>query len=394
MSKLTNLKIKALQTRGMFGDGNGLYLRISSSGGKAWIQRIVINGRRRDLGLGSWPDTSLQAARTKAFEHRQAIAEGRDPVAEKQAAKKKAAMPTFREAAATYFEQNKMRWKPGPHVERWLEPLRLYAFPVFGDKAVNTIDRSDVLNVLLKIWSSKYEQATKVRQRIRCVMGWAQAMDFVEHNPAGEAISKALPRRVTVTIHHRVIHYKDLPKALTVVEQSHAMPSTKYCFLFTALTACRHGEARHAEWSEIDLDARIWTIPASHAKTGQSRMVPLSAAALTVLDEAKCLGDGSGLVFPGTRGKPIGIMTLSALALGLKLGFVPHGMRAAFRTWASENTSADYATMEMSLGHSVGSAVERCYARSNLIEKRRRLMEQWGQFVMQAPLPKVVKLRA
>lgn len=379
MGQLTTLKIKALRVRGLFGDGAGLYLRVGQTGSKAWIQRIVVGGKRRDMGLGGWPEISLQEARAKAVMNRQAIAQGRDPLAERQEEKRQAAVPTFREAAERYYQDNLPRWKPGRHRDRWLKTLSTHAFSVFGEKPVNVIDRADVLKVLTRIWTSTPSQARVLRQKIRLVMGWCQAHGHIEVNPAGEVISAALPSMPTVARHHPALPYQELSKALAIIDHSQAGASTKLCLRFLALTAVRGAEARQATWDEINWETKTWMIPASHMKTRKAHRVPLSSAALEVLEQAK--GLDADLIFPGRRGQPLSFITLSALMRRLKIGCVPHGFRSSFRDWAAECTNADYAAMEMSLGHFVGNFVERAYARTDLYQKRQRLMQQWSDYL-------------
>ena len=385
MGNLTAATVKSLSKPGMHGDGDGLYLNVTKTGSRSWVFRYSMAARRRDIGLGSFPAISLARARTLAGGHRTAVAEGRDPLAEKQAAKRKASIPTFREAAERTFEANQPRWRNGKHTKSWWQTLERHAMPILGDMPVDQIGREDVLRVLTPIWGVRMETARRVRQRIRTVLKWAMAHGYVEHNAAGEAIDGALPPMPRLKAHLRALPYQEVAAALLTVEASRASVPAKLCFRFLVLTAARSGEARGAKWHENDMDAREWRIPGERMKSGEPHRVPLSDAALDVLDQARPLSGGEGLVFPSPMkpGQPMSDMTLTKVlrSTGLAERATVHGFRSAFRDWAGECTSAPHAVMELSLAHAVGSSVEQAYARSDLIEKRRVLMQQWADFV-------------
>ena len=381
MTALTAAKVKALTKPGMHHDGRGLYLRVAPGGSKGWMLRATIDGRRRDIGLGGHPTVTLAKARQLADAHRLAVAEGRDPLAEKRRAK----MPTFREAAETVHAANLPRWRNGKHTDQWFSTLRTYAFPVIGNLRLDRITRRDVLAVLTPIWATKPETARRVRQRIRTVLKWAMAHEFVEHNATGEGIDGALPAMRRVRAHFRALPYTEIPAALDTVDASPASMAAKLCLRFLILTAARSGEARRALWSEIDLDAREWRIPAERMKGGRQHVVPLSDSALAALHEAEQLRDDSELLFPSLRkrGSPLSDMSLTKVLrdCGLADRATVHGFRSAFRDWAAERTNAAHAVMERALAHAVADAVEAAYARSDLLERRRGLMQQWGKFV-------------
>ena len=378
---LTAAKTKVLSEPGMHSDGRGLYLRIAKGGSKGWILRISIDGRRRDIGLGGYPSVPLAKARQLAESHRLAVAEGRDPLAEKRRAK----VPTFAEAAAKVHEANLPRWRNGKHTDQWINTLRTYAFPTIGKMPLDRIERRDVLAILSPIWTSKPETARRVRQRIRTVLKWGQAHGYVEHNTAGDGIDGALPPMPRVKAHFRALPYVQIPAALETIDESPAGLAAKLCMRFLILTAARSGEARGATWDEIDLDAREWRIPASRMKGGVEHRVPLSDAALEVLCEAKPLKDEHGIIFssPRKRGSSLSDMALTKVLrdCGLAERATVHGFRSAFRDWASERTDAPHAAMERALAHAVADAVEAAYARSDLLERRRALMAEWARFV-------------
>ena len=389
---LTAAKAKSLSKHGLHSDGRGLYLRIAKGGSKGWILRISIDGRRRDVGLGGYPTVSLAKARQVSDAHRLAVAEGRDPLVEKRRAK----MPTFEEAAQRVHALNLGRWRNGKHTDQWINTLRTYAFPTLGRMSLDRIKRQDVLAVLTPIWTTKPESARRIRQRIRTVMKWGQAHGFNESNPAGEAIDGALPPMPRVKAHFRALPYLEIPTALETIDSSPASIAAKLCLRFLILTASRSGEARKATWKEIHEDARLWIIPAVRMKGGAEHRIPLTDAALAVLNEATPLRRDDGHVFPSPRkhGSPLSDMTLTKLLrdCGLADRATVHGFRSAFRDWASERTNAPHAVMQRALAHSVADAVEAAYSRSDLLERRRDLMRRWAEFVT-GDGAKVVRLR-
>ncbi len=391
---LTAAKAKALSEPGMHNDGRGLYLRVAKGGSKGWILRITVDGRRRDIGLGGYPAVTLAKARQLADGHRLAVAEGRDPLAEKRRAK----MLTFAEASAKVHEANLPRWKNEKHTAQWLSTLERYAFPTIGKMPVDRIERRDVLAILTPIWTAKPETARRTRQRIRTVLKWAMAHEFVEHNAAGEGIDGALPAMRRFKAHHRALPYAEIPAALETIDASPAGLAARACMRFLILTAARSGEARGARWDEVDMDAATWTIPGERMKGGRQHVVPLSVAALAVLHEAAALRDDSGLIFssPRKRGRPLSDMSLTKCLrdCGLADRATVHGMRSAFRDWASERTNAPHAVMERALAHAVADAVEAAYSRSNLLERRRALMAEWGSFVTGTAGAELIQLHA
>ena len=393
MGRLTVAMVRSLAKPGRYGDGRGstLYLVIAPGGSKAWVQRVTINGKRHDIGLGGWPLTSLKEARERAFANRKLARDGGDPLA----AKRRASVPTFEQAARRTFEANRARWRGAKTAANWAGSMARYAYPVFGDQRVDQIGRDDVLRVLTPIWSSKHALAVKVRGRIRATLAWAQAHGYVEHNAAGEGIDGALPKMAAVKTHHRALDYREIEEALDTIEASTAGLSARACLRFVVLTASRSGEARGASWDEVDLDAREWRIPAARMKGGAEHRVPLSDAAVAVIEAVEPLRRSSGLLFPSPSrpGKSLSDMTLTKVLRGCGLAdrTTVHGLRSTFRTWASERTSVPHAVMEMALAHQVGSSVERSYARSDLFEKRRELMNTWARYAT-GDRAKVVRL--
>ena len=393
VSKLTVARVNALNAPGRYGDGATLYLFITPGGTKSWVQRVMIAGRRCDIGLGAYPVISLAKARRLAAANRTLIADGGDPLA----SKRKAATPTFREAAERTFEANKTRWRNAKATANWMQSLERYAFPAVGSIRVDQIGREHLLRILTPVWTSKPETARKVRQRIRAVLSWAQAHGYVEHNLAGDAINGALPTQKAVQAHFRALPFQEVGAALETVEASGAGPSAKLCLRWVILTATRSGEARGARWAEIDHEAREWRIPAERMKSAVDHFVPLSSAAMSVLHEAGKLREtDSDLVFPSPTkpGRTLSDATLTKVlrTTGLADRATVHGFRATFRTWASECTSTPHAIMEAALAHRVPDSTERAYSRSDYRNQRRTLMQRWGDYVTGSPA-KVLALR-
>ena len=390
MAGKLNARFAATVTKpGRHGDGNGLYLLVKPSGAKSWVLRTVVRERRCDIGLGGHPLVSLAEARTAAFDNRKLARAGGDPLA----LKRRPDIPIFEEAARTVIEIHKPTWRDGgKSAGQWESSLRRYAFPRLGARRVDTITTSDVMAVLLPIWTEKSETARRVRQRISAVMKWAVAQGYRADNPAGDAIAAALPKVGDTHRHFRAVHHTGAGDVIRAVWESEASLTSRLAFEFLVLTAARSGEVRGAAWSEIDTDAATWTIPGERMKGGREHRVPLSGRALAVLDEARALDDGSGLVFPAPAGrKPMSDSTLSKLLRELGIDAVPHGFRSTFRDWCSEAAQAPREVAEACLAHVV-RGVEGAYARSDLLERRRKLMDRWAAYLASDAGDKVVPM--
>ena len=370
-----------------YGDGNGLMLLVRENGSKSWVQRVTVNGKRRDLGLGSYQFVSLKEARESAYLNRKIARTGGDPLAERQA---KAAMPTFEEAMERVIEIRRKGWT-ATHERNWRNQMAKYALPRLGRMKVNAVTADDVLRVVAPHWHDMPKVARDVRARIAAVLDWAVALSYLSHNPAEAALKGALPKQTKPTRHHAALPYADVPAAVATIRESNAYIGTRLTLRFLILTAARSGEARGARWEEIDLEARTWTVPAERMKSRREHVVPLSDAALDALREAAAIRDRTGLVFPSAHGKVATDMVPANLLRKLEIGGSVHGMRTAFRVWAAERSPAPREVAEMALAHTVGDMVERAYQRSDLFEKRRDLMERWAQFVERVP-GKVVAL--
>ena len=381
--RLTAAFVRTVNRPGVYGDQHGLRLRVYESRkrksiSKHWIWRGTVNGVRRDVGLGAFPYVSLAEARQKAFEHRKISWAGGDPVA----LKRRPDVPTFAEAFETVIGIHREGWKDaGKSEKQWRASLRDYAMPRLGRRRVDQITTADVMAVLIPHWHTKNETMRRVRQRIGAVMKWAVAQGYRGDNPAGDAISAALPKNGSVRRHQRALPFGEVGAALAKVRTSGAHGLTALAFEFLVLTACRSGEVRLATWDEVDLESATWTVPANRMKAKRGHRVPLSARALQILEEARAFEDGSGLVFPSPRARAISDNTISKLLRELAIEAVPHGFRSSFRDWAAECSDAPREVCELALAHVNSDRVEAAYRRTDLFERRRVLMEEWAGFV-------------
>lgn len=377
---LTAATVRSLNGAGFYGDGNGLYLKVDPSGAKRWVQRLVIHGKRRDIGLGSASFVSLADAREAALANRKLARAGGDPFA---ARKQAVGIPTFADACQTVHDLHLPTWRNAKHGQQWINTLREYAVPRFGKKRLDTINSADVLAALMPIWNSRPETARRVKQRIGTVIKWAIAQGWRTDNPA-EAISKALPKHDRSKVkHQKALPYAEVASALCIVRASEASMQTKLALEFAVLTATRSGETRGALWSEIDLEKAEWIIPAERMKAKRPHRVPLSKRCIEILGQAKPLkSETSDYVFPGTvELKPLSDMTFSKLLKELGIDAVPHGFRSSFRDWAGEQTNFPREVCEFALAHVIKDKAEAAYARSDLFEKRRKLMDAWAQYL-------------
>ena len=313
-----------------------------------------------------------------AFAHRKQARAGGDPLTEKRHAQH---VPTVEEAAAAVLEQQRSGWRHARYERDWPRSLRAYAFPRIGAVPVSDVTTADVLAILTPIWHDKPETARRVRQRIGAVMKWAVAMGYRPDNPAGDALGQVLGRQRAVVQHMRALPHGAVADALATVRTSRALVTTKDAFELLVLTAARSGEVRLATWDEMDLDAGVWTIPAARMKAKRDHRVPLSGRALAILRDPRRRSDGTSLVFRSPRGKPLSDMTLSKLIKELGIAAVPHGFRSSFRDWAAEQTNTPREVVEAALAHTVRNPTEAAYARSDLFDRRRRLMDDWATYL-------------
>ena len=360
-----------------------MYLFVQPSGTRSWIQRLLVRGRRRELGLGSVALVPLAEAREKALANRKLARRGGDPLAEKRRAD---GIPTFAEAALRVLEQKRGGWRTPRHSREWLSSLSRFAFPRIGKIPVSEVTSADVLEILTPLWHRKVATAKRVRQRLRAVLEWAVAMEYRIDNPC-DRIGPVLGPQQDVTEHMQAVPHREAAAVIRTVQASTALPAARLALEFLVLTAARWSEVRWAEWAEIDRSGRVWTIPARRMKTNRRHRVPLCGRALEILEEARTLGDGVGpLVFTHGGGKPLHDSAVRRLLRQLGVAAVPHGFRSSFRDWAGEETGHPREVIEAALAHVVRNRVEAAYARSDLFERRRRLMDDWSRYLAQGPV--------
>ena len=363
---------------GRYCDGNTLYLFVQRSGARSWVQRLVIRGRRHDLGLGSVALVSLAEAREKARKNRKLAREGGDPLAEKRRALD---VPSFVEAAAWVLEQKQAGWRSKRHGRDWMSSLDRYAFPRIGKLRVSEVTSADVLEILSPIWHTKPATAQVVLQRIRSVLDWGVALGFRTDN-ACDQLRPVLGAQNRVIRHMRALPHREVASAIRAVRGSSRTPAGPLAFEFLVLTAARWGEVRWAEWEEIDDDARVWTVPAARMKAKRQHRVPLCLRAREILDRARSLDGHSPFVFSRGLAKPLSEKTLRRLLKKHEIAAVPHGFRSSFRDWAAEETDHPREVVEAALAHVVQNRVEAAYRRTDLFERRRTLMNEWAAYLV------------
>ncbi|WP_395707965.1 tyrosine-type recombinase/integrase [Reyranella sp.] len=399
IERLKPLTVQREGKPGLYPDGGGLHLQVSASGSKSWVFRYELRGRRREMGLGSMNDVSLAEARALARAARGVKATGVDPIAHRDAQRAAARLEeartiTFAAAAADYIAANKAGWRNAKHADQWTATLKTYAYPVLGKLAVGDVDTGLVVRVLQPIWATKPETASRVRGRIEAVLDYAKSQGYrAGDNPARWAghLKLQLPARGKVrrVEHHAALPYAQVPAFVAALGEQPGLAALALRLLI--LTAARTGEIINAQWSEIDHERGLWTIPAGRMKAEREHRVPLSRAALDLLDviagHRATLADGSPgpWLFAGARGKAMSNGGMLALLKRMKrTDITPHGFRSSFRDWAAEKTTFPPEVAELALAHTVGSKVELAYRRSDLFDRRRQLAEAWSSFCMKS----------
>lgn len=400
MTKQNQLSDAAIKSRakapGYYLDGHGLYLQVSQGGSKSWILRYNLNKSRREMGLGSVTDFGLAEARERAREARRLLAEGIDPIAARRHARDAHALAknqealgskTFEQCAREYLTAHEHDWKSAKHGAQWESTLKTYVFPKFGDMRIADVGKAEVLSALSPIWKSKAETATRTLQRIRIIFNFAAAKDYVGAPDAEfwTQVRMALGGNVKA---RRVKHFASCPHAevgrlLAKVWASSASDRVKLAFEFAVLNASRSGEVRGARWNEFDSDLKEWVIPGERMKAGRPHRVPLSKRAQKIMQfvaELRTKEDGD-YVFPNAAGKPFSDMVFTQLLRRLEEPYTMHGFRASFRTWGDEVTEFPHEMLEFALAHVISDQTVRAYARSDMLEKRRKLMNSWAQYV-------------
>lgn len=399
LSRLSQMSIKNAK-QGMHADGGGLYLHVSAGGARSWIYRYRLYGRSREMGLGGFPTTSLAEARDRALECRRLRRDGIDPIGARRAdrdAKKteRSKAITFAECAEQYIASHRAGWRNPKHAAQWRSTLAAHAFPVFGDLPVGAVDVNLVMRVIDPLWRTRTETASRLRGRIECILDWARTRSYREgENPARWRghLENLLPRKskLVQTQHYAALPFPELP---AFMERLRVEPSTVARALeFAILTAGRTGEVLGARWREIDLAERVWILPAERMKGGRQHRVPLSDAAMAVLDK---LPLDREFLFAGRQAdRPLSKNVM--LRRVQREGLTTHGFRSTFRDWAAERTTFQREVCEMALAHAIPDQVEAAYRRGDLFDKRRLLMEAWGKFCSTPATPAgvVVPLRA
>lgn len=399
--KLTAVFVRNTKQPGKYHDGGGigLFLWVKVGGGKFWVQRVTIEGKRREIGLGSFPLVSLGEAREMATDNKRKARQGENPLREKQTKK---SILTFRKATERFLKNKTKEFSNPKHIKQWQSTLETYALPVLGNMPVNAIALPDILRTLEPIWQSKTETATRLRGRIEAVLSWATVAGYREgDNPARWKgnLSEILPKpnKLKKGDNQPALALQDLPQWWSALQEREGMAAKALMFL--TLTACRSGEVRGMVWDEVDLKATegpIWTIPKDRMKMSKEHRVPLPVAAKELLEALPRMED-SPYVFFAVRGGALSDMTISAVMRRMneseiksgnqgwldprsKRPAVPHGLRSSFRDWAAER-GIERDLAEISLAHKVGSEVERAYRRSDMLQRRRAILEEWAQFV-------------
>ena len=403
---LTALEIKHAKT-GMHADGNGLYLRVQASGAKGWIFRFQLDGKRREMGIGTLSEQPAIEARAVAAELGRLVRDGIDPIDERKqreqdalesARRAEASTVLFRQVAADYIAAHRAGWRNAKHADQWANTLATYAEPVIGELAPAEVTTEHLLEILTPIWTTKPETASRVRARIELVLSYAKAKKLRDgENPAmwRGNLDALLPKpgRVKKVRHHPALPYSKMTPFMVALRRVQGIGAR--ALEFAILTAARSGEVRLAEWREIDLQSATWIVPADRMKARREHRVPLSNGGLHLLNSLPRF-DGTDLIFPGMREhRPMSDMTLSAVIRRMNeeelrwvdpktnSQAVPHGFRSTFRDWCAEQTQFPAEMAEIALAHTVGDKVEAAYRRGDMFEKRRAMMQAWANWCLQ-----------
>jgi integrase len=403
IGKLTALAVDKAKRRGYYGDGGGLFLQVSASGSKSWVFRFKEVGKLHEMGLGATHTIGLAEAREKARECRRLRLDGIDPIEARKVARAQARLAaatatTFKDCAERYIASYRAGWRSQSHAAQWPSTLGKYVYPIFGPLPVQAIDVGLVLRALEPIWTTKPETANRVRGRIESVLDWATARGYRQgENPARWRghLENLLPGKSKVrrVKHHAALPYVEIGDFMAQLRGQEGVAAR--ALEFTILTAARTGEVIGAKWSEIDFAERLWMVPAERMKSGKEHRVPLSDAALAILEQVRAIRQDD-FVFPGgwTR-RPISNMAMLMLLRRMGRGdLTAHGFRSSFRDWAAERTGFPAEVVEMALAHVVGDKVEAAYRRGDLFQKRRQLAEAWAKFcAAPSPAGQIVPIR-
>ncbi|MFP7571758.1 tyrosine-type recombinase/integrase [Marivita sp. S2033] len=378
---LSALKVRQVTKAGRYSDGQGLYLVVSDTGAKRWMLRIMVHGRRRDMGLGGANLVTLADARQLAVKYRTIARNGGNPLEERR--KERATTPTFAEAARQVHSETAPTWKNPKHAQQWINTLETYAVPHIGNLQLDHIKSGDVLRVLSPIWLEKPETARRVRQRLKTVFDWAKASGFRTTDNPVDGIERGLPKQTAKVEHHAAMPFADVPAFVQGLQRADKDGLiTRRAFELLILTATRTSEVLKADWSEFDLEEGLWVIPAERMKMEREHRIPLPQRALEIVEEVSALGLQGSYVFPGTKPKrPMSNMAFAMMLRRLEVPFTAHGFRSSFRDWVAETTDYPNELAEMALAHSVGNKVEAAYRRGDMLDRRRAMMEKWASYL-------------
>lgn len=399
--ELSALRVRRISEPGLHAVGGvaGLHLRVKPSGSRSWILRIKVGARRPDIGLGGFPDVTLEQARGRAREAKDQVRQGIDPLAARRAAKEALRAAdlrniTFDTAAKLCHEKKRPEFTNIKHGRDWINSITAHVSPTMGKVRIADVQMTHVIAALEPIWTTKTETATRVRQRIEDVLDWATVNGYRSGpNPAawGGNLEHALPRpsRVRKVEHHAAIPWQEVGTFMAELRKREGMGAR--ALEFAVLTAARSGEVRLAQWDEIDLAAKLWTVPATRMKARKPHRVPLSDAAIKLLESLPRM-EGSNFVFPAVRGGPLSDMSLSAVTRRMGVTAVPHGFRSSFKDWARSSTAYPDEVSELALAHVNDDATRAAYARDELLPKRTLLMRDWAKFCAKVPTTATVTL--
>lgn len=380
MGKLTVLAVKAAKA-GRHADGDGLYLVVRPTGSRSWVLRVQQDGRRRDLGLGSPPNVTLTTARERASEWRKQVKSGVDPVAPSE--QPELVIPNFAEAAEACHRAMSDGWRNQKHAAQWMQTLRTYVFPRLGALSVDQVGSPAIRDALAPIWLTVPETAKRVHQRIGTVLDFAHSSGWRQAETPTRSVLKGLPRQQSRDQHFAAMPFDDVPAFMADLVGK-AQTSGRLALQFAILTAARSGEIRGATWREINAAERLWNVPADRMKAKREHVVPLTDAAISVLERAAPaeMREADLPLFPAPRGGPLSDMTLSKVLRDAELPFTVHGFRSSFRDWAAERTDVPGEVVEKALAHTVANKVEAAYRRTDFLAKRRHLMSLWSEFLI------------
>ena len=409
INRLSHRKVETLKAPGMYSDGGGLYLQVTEGSDdvprKSWLFRYAVAGRERQMGLGPLNDVPLTEARDRATAAREMRRAGKDPIVEREALRAEASLAaaksmSFDECATAYIAAHRAGWRNIKHAGQWTNTVATYCSPVFGKLPVQLVDVGLVMKSIEPIWATKPETAGRVRGRIERILDWAKVRGYRDgENPARWRghLDHLLPARGKVrrVKHHAALPYAELPVFVAALRERDAVAAR--ALEFAILTAARTGEVLGTTWSEIDVDGRVWTIPAERMKAAKEHRVPLGDRAIEII-KSMMTKRQNDYVFYGDRRAALSNMSLLMLLRRMdRKDITAHGFRSTFRDWVEEQTDTPRAVVEMALAHTIGSAVEAAYRRGDLLDKRRTLMAKWGSYCTASPQSvgrNVTRLRA